>query len=325
MRCYSSESEVMMKVLLPNSVDLAPISLPGVDTVVYDVTRAVPSEHLDAEVLVVWGNGTEDLRAAASQLPRLQWAATLAAGADGVLKAGFRDNVVLTSGVSLHSGPVAEHALGLLLAAARRLHELRDAQHARRWASQLGGIQPRFDRQAFRSLIGAHVVVWGFGHIGQRLARFLAGMEARVTGVARSAGERGGVRVVASDDLDALLPTADALVMILPSLLTTRGALDAVRLSRLPRHAWVVNVGRGDTVDEAALVHALETGVIAGAALDVFANEPLASESPLWGLRNVIITPHAAGGRPMGAEELLTENLKAFMAGRPMRNVIERG
>lgn len=314
----------MIKVLLPTSVDLAPIALPGVKTVPYDVTRKIPPEHHDAEVLVVWGNPAEHLQAAASQMRRLRWVATLAAGADGLLKVGFRDDVVLTSGVSLHSAPVAEHALGLLLAAARRLHEVRDAQHQRRWEAHLGGIQPRFYGGAFRSLIGAHVIVWGFGHIGQRLAGFLTSMEARVTGVARSAGERGGVRVVTSDDLDAHLPTADALVMILPSMPATRGALGAARLARLPRHAWLVNVGRGDTVDEAALVHALETGVIAGAALDVFATEPLPPASPLWDLPNVIITPHAAGGRPMGAEELLSENLEALLAGRRLKNVIER-
>jgi phosphoglycerate dehydrogenase-like enzyme len=233
--------------------------------------------------------------------------------------------VVLTSGVSLHTVPVTEHTLALLLAAARRLHELRDAQHASTWAGHLGGSQPRFDRGAFRSLIGAHVVVWGFGHIGQHLAGLLMAMEARVTGVARSAGERAGVRVLTEAALPDLLPTADALVMILPSLPSTRGALGAERLALLPRHAWLVNVGRGDTVDEAALVEALRTGVIAGAALDVFATEPLPTDSPLWSLPNVLVSPHAAGGRPMGAEGLLTENLEAWLAGRPLRNVVERG
>jgi len=311
-------------MLLPTTIDLDPIVVPGVETVPYDVREEIAPEHRDAEVLVVWGNPAARLRAAAAELPRLRWVATLAAGAESIMEAGFREEAVLTSGVSLHSGPVAEHTLALLLAGARRLHELRDAQHQRRWSAHLGGIQPRFDRGAFRSLLGAHVVVWGFGHIGQRLAGLLGAMEARVTGVARSAGERAGVPVVAADGIDALLPTADALVMILPSLPATRNTLDAARLARLPRHAWLVNVGRGDTVDEVALVDALRAGTIAGAALDVFASEPLPADSALWGLPNVIVSPHAAGGRPMGAEQLLTENLGALLAGRPLRNVVER-
>jgi phosphoglycerate dehydrogenase-like enzyme len=315
----------MIKVLLPTTIDLELQVVPCVETVTYDVTKPIPAEHLDAEVLVVWGNGAGQLRDAAAGMTALRWVATLAAGTEALLQAGFGDDVVLTSGVSLHSGPVAEHALALLLAAGRRLHELRDAQHKRRWDAHLGGIQPRHDPTAFRSLIGAHVVVWGFGHIGQRLGGLLMAMEARVTGVARSAGERGGVPVVASEDVDALLPTADAVVMLLPSLLSTRRVLDAARLARLQSHAWLVNVGRGDTVDEAALVHALEAGVIAGAALDVFATEPLPMDSPLWALPNVIITPHSAGGRPMGAERLLAGNLEALLAGRTLRNVVDRG
>jgi phosphoglycerate dehydrogenase-like enzyme len=315
----------MITMLLPSTIELEPIHVEGVRTVVYDVDREIPPELRGAEVLVVWGNAPARLRDAAQAMPRLRWVATLAAGPDAILGAGFGEDVVLTSGVSLHTVPVAEHTLALLLAAARRLHELRDAQHARTWAGHLGGIQPRFDRGAFRSLIGAHVVVWGFGHIGQRLAGLLMAMEARVTGVARSAGERAGVRVVTEEALVDLLPTADALVMILPSLPSTRGALGAERLGLLPRHAWLVNVGRGDTVDEGALVDALRSGTIAGAALDVFAAEPLPAESPLWSLPNALVSPHAAGGRPMGAEGLLTENLEAWLAGRELRNVVERG
>ena len=113
--------------------------------------------------------------------------------------------------------------------------------------------------------------------------------------------------------------------MILPSLPSTQKILDAKRLSLLPRHAWLVNVGRGATVDEDALVAALRDGALAGAALDVFAAEPLPSDSPLWTLPQVIISPHAAGGRPMGAESLFEENLRRLQGGRPLRNLVERG
>ncbi len=102
----------------------------------------------------------------------------------------------------------------------------------------------------------------------------------------------------------------------------TRHALDADRLARLPRHAWVVNVGRGTTVDEDALAAALEAGRLGGAALDVFATEPLPADSPLWTAPNCVVSPHAAGGRPQGAEALIAENLRRCLAGQPLRNVV---
>jgi phosphoglycerate dehydrogenase-like enzyme len=113
--------------------------------------------------------------------------------------------------------------------------------------------------------------------------------------------------------------------MILPSLPSTEKILDTRRLSLLPRHGWLVNVGRGATVDEEALIAALRSGALAGAALDVFATEPLPADSPLWTLPQVIVSPHAAGGRPMGAEALLEENLRRLQEGKPLLNLVERG
>jgi phosphoglycerate dehydrogenase-like enzyme len=168
------------------------------------------------------------------------------------------------------------------------------------------------------------VLVWGFGGIGQTLAPLLAGLGASVRGVARSAGTRAGFDVIAEDDLDGALPETDVLVMILPATPATEKALDARRLAALPRHAYVVNVGRGTTVDEDALVEALETGEIAGAALDVTAVEPLPGGSPLWDAPNLLLTPHAAGGRPVGADALVAENVAAFLQGSELRNVVER-
>ena len=101
-------------------------------------------------------------------------------------------------------------------------------------------------------------------------------------------------------------------------------ALSAARLSLLPPHAWAINVGRGSSVDEAALNEALRAGRIGGAALDVFGAEPLPDTSPLWDAPNLILSPHAAGGRPQGAERLIAENLRRFLAGQPLQNIAER-
>jgi len=313
-----------MKLLLPDSLPLAPKVPEGVEAIPYDTSAPLPDEYLDAEALVVWGSDTADLRAVAGRMPRLRWVQTLAAGPDSVLAAGFPDDVVITSGSGLHDRPVTEHALALILALVRRLPAAGRAQAEHRWADELGGLQPLHPEGEVTTLLGARVLIWGFGAIGQTVAPLLAQLGAHVRGAARSAGERSGFAVVAEDDLNQELGQTDVLVMILPSTPATTGALDADRLAALPAHAYVVNVGRGSTVDEPALVAALSEGRIAGAALDVTSTEPLPADSPLWDAPNLVLTPHAAGGRPVGADELISDNLAALLAGRDLRNVVER-
>ncbi|MEU4162459.1 phosphoglycerate dehydrogenase [Actinoplanes sp. NPDC026670] len=313
-----------MKVLLPGSITLDPELPAGVQGVVYDVTAPIPDEHVDAEVFVAWGNTAGNLADAAYRLKAVRWVQTLAAGPDAVLQAGFADDVVVTAGLGLHDRTVAEHTLGLVLAAARRLNLLVRAQIGRRWAAELGGLQPVRESGSFRTLGDANVVIWGFGGIAGRLAPLLAALGANVTGVARRAGERHGFPVVTEDELPGLLPGTDLLINILPATPDTAGIVGAAVFERLPAHAWVVNVGRGATLDEDALLAAIRSGRLAGAALDVFAAEPLPVASGLWDEPDVIISPHAAGGRPEGASALLTENLAAYRAGRPLRNLVTR-
>jgi phosphoglycerate dehydrogenase-like enzyme len=166
------------------------------------------------------------------------------------------------------------------------------------------------------------VLIWGFGNIAKTLTPYLTALGANVSGVARSAGVRNGITIHSQDDLPSVLPDIDALVMILPGSDATKHVLNAERLKLLPRHAWIVNVGRGTSVDEAALDAALSEGSIGGAALDVFETEPLPGSSPLYKQKDVILSPHAAGGRPQGAEALIAENLRKFIAGQQLKNVI---
>ncbi|MEE6281432.1 phosphoglycerate dehydrogenase [Georgenia sp. MJ170] len=309
-----------MKVLLPDTLPLHLDVPDGVTTVVLDLTAPIPDAHTDAEVLVTWGQGVHRLRRIAAALPRLRWVQTLSAGPDAVLDAGLAPHVFVTSGRGLHDLTVAEHALMLILAGVRRVDAMVRAQDEHRWARELGGLQPMRPEGRLTTLLGARVVVWGFGSIGQTLAPYLRMLGADVRGIAQTAGARAGFEV--SDDVDGELAAADVLVMVLPSLPETRHALDARRLSLLPGHAWVVNVGRGATIDEEALIAALDAGAIGGAALDVTETEPLPADSPLWAAPNFILSPHAAGGRPVGAERLLEENLAAFVEGRELRNVV---
>ncbi|WP_091940037.1 NAD(P)-dependent oxidoreductase [Trujillonella endophytica] len=313
-----------MKLLLPDSLPLAPALPGGVTAVTYAAAAPVPDEHLDAEALVVWGSGTPELSAVAGRMPRLRWVQSLAAGPDAVLAAGFPGGVVVTSGAGLHDATVTEHALALVLALVRRLPAAARAQAGHRWARELGGLQPLHPEGPVTTLLGARVLVWGFGAIASTLAPVLGALGASVAGVARSAGERAGFPVVAEADLDGELARTDVLVMLLPATDATRHALDAGRLAALPAHAYVVNVGRGTTVDEEALVAALAAGRLAGAALDVTGTEPLPPESALWEAPGLLLTPHAAGGRPVGADALIEANLAALLAGEALRNVVER-
>lgn len=162
-----------MKVLLPDTIDLALSDDAGVRYVRYRVNEPIPAEHRDAEVLVVWGTPFARLQEAAHTLARLRLVQSLAAGPDDVLRAPFAPEVKVASGRGLHDETVAEHALALLLAAVRLLHLMRDAQRERRWAAELGGLQPVDLPGKLTTLKGARVTVWGFGSIAARLAPLL--------------------------------------------------------------------------------------------------------------------------------------------------------
>ncbi|KAJ6780670.1 hypothetical protein PWT90_01330 [Aphanocladium album] len=316
-----------MKLLYPTSIKLnleeqLKDQQPALTLVAYDPSVLIPDEHLDAEILVAWCNSAANLEDAAKRMTSLRWIQSLAAGPNDVLAAGFdRARVAVTSGSGLHNLPVAEHALALLLAAARRFHEMRDCQARKEWAGHLRG-DPTLPANMFSTLRNANILIWGYGNIAKSLAPHLQALGATVRGVARSASVREGVEVFAEDQLPDLLRKTDALVMILPGSDSTRHALNAERLSYLREHAWVINVGRGTSVDEAALVEALEKRQIGGAALDVFEQEPLPASSKLWEAPNLILSPHAAGNRPLGCEKLIEENLELFKAGKTMTNIM---
>lgn len=312
------------KVLLPTSIGLHVTPSDDVQFVNYVPTEPIPAEHEDADVLVAWGNSQSQLVDSARRLTKLRFVQALSAGTDNIETAGFSDNVLMSSGRSLHDLPVAEHALALVLAAARRLHTLVRAQIGHRWASEIGGPQPEPSPGVFSTLRGARVLIWGFGGIATTLAPHLVALGATVTGAATSAREVNGFRVISADEISHELPVTDVLIMILPSTPSTLNVLDASRLSQLPKHAWVINVGRGSAVDEDALLTALRGNQLGGAALDVTKVEPLPADSPLWDEANLIITPHAAGGRPLEASALIDQNLAALLAGRPVRNLVTR-
>lgn len=314
-----------VKILTTTSAPFAFTPPDGVVVVPFDEDRPIPAEHLDADAAVVIGWATPGVAQLAREASGIAWVQTLAAGPDGVLAAGFGPDVTITNGRGLHTHTVAETALALALAGILRMPAMLEAQREHRWAhDEFGEWRELHPAGRLGSLIDTDVLVWGFGDIGQKVARLFTAVGARVRGVATTAGERGGFEVFTDADLPRLLPETDVLVMVLPHSPATRHALDAERMALLPERAWLVNVGRGSTVDPDALAAALNAGRLGGAALDVVDPEPYPADGPLWDARNCILVPHMAGGVAHGSDALVNENIERLRTGKPLRNAVPR-
>jgi phosphoglycerate dehydrogenase-like enzyme len=152
-------------------------------------------------------------------------------------------------------------------------------------------------------------------------------MTTTLVGRSEREGHPGEGRISAISDLPELLPEADWLIVLAPLTAATRGLIGAAELERLPRGARFANIGRGPTVDETALVAALRSGALAGAVLDVFEQEPLAADSPLWDMPNVIVSPHIGGDEastPRMFADVFLANLRRYLAGQPLENVVDK-
>jgi phosphoglycerate dehydrogenase-like enzyme len=257
---------------------------------------------------------------------RLRWIHVSAAGVGSLLfPALVESDVVLTNGRGLHAAAMAEHALGVMLAFARKLHLARDRQRERRW-EQTGlwtGAPP------FRALAGSTLGLVGLGAVGAALARRAAALGLHVIAVRRNPrpGPAPAHEQWGRERLPELLERADWVVLAAPHTTATRGLIDAAALARMKPGAVLVNLSRGALVDQAALIAALREGRIAGAALDVVQKEPLAADSELWEMPNVILTPHVSGLGPdywERAVDQFADNLERFLAGRPLANVVDK-
>jgi D-2-hydroxyacid dehydrogenase (NADP+) len=248
----------------------------------------------------------------------LAWVHTHSAGLDRPIYAELMARgVAVTASAGANADVVAQTALGAVLALARRFPQLMAAQAHRRWAPLVSGPLPP-------DLAGQHVVLVGWGAIARRLQPWLAMLGLNVSVVRRSDEPVGlGIDTLRYAELPRVLPCAQWLVLACPLSDETRGLVDAAALAALPAGAMLVNVARGEVVDEAALVDALRAGRLGGAFLDVFETEPLAAESPLWTLPGVIVTPHSAGqsaGNAARTAALFLENLGRWLAGAPLHH-----
>lgn len=248
--------------------------------------------------------------------PSLRWVHIHSAGADRPVFGLLRQRgVAVTTSTGANAAVVAQTAVAGLLCLARRFPQLMAAQRERRWAPLIAQTLPR-------DLAGQRATIVGWGPIGREAARLLQAFGLRVAVVRSGDAPAGpGIPTVAFERLGELLPATDWLLLACPLTERTRGLVGTAALARLQEGAHLLNLARGEIVDEAALIDALRAGRLAGAFLDVFAQEPLPPESPLWDLPNVVATPHSAGfsdGNAARVVAMFLDNLRRWCAGEDL-------
>jgi D-2-hydroxyacid dehydrogenase (NADP+) len=272
----------------------------------------------EANILLTFGAHMAD--EVLEKATNLKWVQALGTGVDGIVDSpALRDGVIVTNLRGLHGASVSESVLAAMLALSRNIPRAVRSQDAGRW-----------DRFPVELLNGKTVGLLGVGAIAAELAprcHALGMTVIGITSVPRSAP--GFDRMVARDELLDVAAELDHLVLLIPYTSETHGIVGSAVLKRMKRSAFLINVARGGVVDQPALVEALKAGLIAGAALDVFAEEPLPDGHPLWKMPNVLITPHMAGfhaGYPDEALPIVIENVRHFLAGDidGMINVVRR-
>lgn len=279
------------------------------------LARALPG----CGILLGWSFSETSLREVWSHADRLRWIHWTGAGVDAVLFPELaKSDVVLTNSRGIFDRAMAEYVLGLILSFAKGFRETARHQDQRQWRHRLSEM-----------VIGRRALVVGVGSIGREVARLLASAGLRVEGVGRRArvSDSDFAAVHARKDLDAVLATADYVVITVPLTDETRGLMGAAQFRAMKSSARLINVARGAILDEAALVEALRAGQIAGAALDVTTTEPLAEDSPLWAMPEVIISPHMSGdffGHYEALASMFMENFRRFHAGQPLLNVVDK-
>jgi D-2-hydroxyacid dehydrogenase (NADP+) len=288
---------------------------------VIQTTERAEIEGLLDEVEIAVGNFPHDLLPRAR---RLRWLQEWGAGVDWLLRNPELAELdfTLTNASGVHAIPISEQILGYLLAFARQLPAAVRAQDRHVWQA------PKRD-QLFE-LAGKTMLLVGVGAIGARTAEIAAALGMRVLGIRRNPGgdDLPGVEAIYPPDrLHGLLPEADVVVLTVPLSRTTQGMIGERELRAMKPTSYLINIGRGGTIQQPALIQALREGWISGAGLDVFDQEPLPATSPLWELDNVIMTAHYAGLTPAYDQRALAiflDNLRRYRLGETLQNVVDK-
>ncbi|MBW1709542.1 MAG: D-2-hydroxyacid dehydrogenase [Deltaproteobacteria bacterium] len=272
------------------------------------------SGDIASKVEVVFG-----LRPASlfKEMPNIRWAQQTGAGANWLLDAPevVQSDMILTNASGVHAIPIAEHILALMLTLSRGIQHsiLRQAGH--KWER----------RGRITELDGATLGLIGVGKIGEKTAEKAKGLNMRVLGMRRASPHID--KMYGPDGLKDLLEESDWVVITAALTAETMGMIGEEQFKAMKESAFIINIGRGPIIQEKAMIKALQKGWIAGAGLDVFEQEPLPEDSPLWDMKNVVITPHYAGATPHYVDrliEIFTENLKRYQAGLPLINVVDK-
>jgi glyoxylate/hydroxypyruvate reductase A len=268
----------------------------------------------EAEAMLTWGPPAGTL----AQMPKLRWAQALTAGVEHWLsRTDLSPSLTLTCARGTHRVQMPENILGALFHITKPYAAIVGDNAASTWT-----------RRVSSTLAGQTLGILGLGAIGQELARKAAALEMRVIGTRRATGALAHVeRVYTPEETDEVLAQSDFVVLLLPATPETENIINATRLARMKKTAWLLNFGRGALIDDAALVAAAKSGTIAGAILDVFRQEPLPKDDPFWGTENILVLPHIGGLHPARdsmVAALLVENLRRFLDGAPLKEVVDR-
>jgi phosphoglycerate dehydrogenase-like enzyme len=256
----------------------------------------------------------------------LRWVHSGSAGVASALYPEFAaSDVTFTNSAGIHAPPMAETVLAMILHFARGIDFAARAQQRAEWFKA-----PFEDRaDAVREIAGGTLGIYGFGGIGRELAWRASALGMHVLATRRSdrPGPPGVEMLRGDGALDALLERSDYVVVAAPSTAETRSSIDERALRRMKKDAVLINVSRGDVIDDAALIAALQSNALRGAALDVFRQEPLPADSPYWSLDNVLITPHVSATTSQywrREVDLIVENIERYLGGRPLRNAVDK-
>jgi len=256
-------------------------------------------------------------------MPNLKWFASYYAGVDPLLpKGALPEDVLLTNGSGAYGVTIAEHMIMVSLMMLRRYPEYREFVQTKQFRSDL----------MIGSLYGATIVICGTGDIGSKFAqRLKAFCPAKIIGVNRTGRAAEGFdEVYPITQLDAVLPQADLLALTLPGTKLTDNLISRQRIASMKPGSYLINVGRGNSIDQDAVIDALNTGHLAGAALDVFRTEPVPENDPAWTTPGLLFTPHCSGKMTMAYTRdtlvnTFCQNLASFCKGEPMIHVVDRG
>ena len=290
----------------------------GHEVFFYKAEAEIPQSNFDADI--IYGFAPSIVKTSKN----LKWLCVPWAGVDSLMVPGYfaNEDCLLTNAAGAYGVSIAEHMIAVSLVMMRRLDEFMAETRGGQWKL------PRPQK----SLKDCRITVLGTGDIGSTFAKRARAFEpACIVGVCRSgkSGEAVYDKVLPVSQLDTVLPETDLLAMSLPATSETRGILSRERLALMPEGSYIVNVGRGSAIDEDALAEALESGHLAGAALDVFQTEPLPEGNRLWKTKNLLITPHVAGNMTLPYTKdknvaMFLEDLENFTKGKPLHYLVDK-